>query len=373
MLTAPRNIFVTGATGFLGSHFVREWLRTQSGHVFALVRPRPNLTADTRIATSLDTAQQASGTTDQPLPTTWTAIDGDVTQPLAGITPESLAHLRAKHIDVFWHFASDLRFEDSHHEATRRINVEGARHALTLALALGVKRFVYISTAYVCGRQAGLIEESLVPPDQEFSNAYEASKAEAERLLTAECTRLGLPLTILRPSIVIGPRSTQSAYGSDTGLFNLIHAVLWIRSSRTGQSANLRIPSCPSAEINFIPVDCVAADMLALANSDFGSQPIYHLTSTSGVTVAQCWQALSDILGMHNVTLVAPNSSEPTPAERLIARRLGFFLSYISVDRRFHRTLTPSWTLDAADFAAYVRKGKERVESTAPKIPSHAG
>jgi nucleoside-diphosphate-sugar epimerase len=374
MLNAPSgNIVVTGATGFLGSHFVREWLRTESSHVFALARAKDKRSAATRIAAALEDAQLASGTTAQALPSNWATIEGDVTQPLAGIPHERVEQLRARGVEVFWHFASDLRYEHYNHEATRRINVEGALHALALAIELGIKRFVYVSTAYVCGREAGLIKETLVPSDQEFSNGYEASKAEAERLLVAECERLGLPLTILRPSIVIGPRSTQSAYGSETGLFSLIHAVMWIRSSQSGQQAHLRIPSCPAAEINFIPVDCVVSDMLGLANSGFGSQPIYHLTSSVSVTVAQCWRVLSDVFGMHNVTLVPPDSLEPSPAERLIARRLGFFLSYITVDRRFQRTLSPAWTLDAAEFAGYVRNGLERVERDVLRVRSHAG
>ncbi len=367
------NIFITGATGFLGSHFVREWLRAENGHVFALARAKGDRSAATRIAASLEAAQEASDTSDQPLPTTWTAIDGDVTQPLAGVQSESVEHLCAAGVDVFWHFASDLRYEEHHHEATRRINVEGALHALALAVAIGVKRFVYVSTAYVCGRKGGLIEETLVPPHQEFSNGYEASKAEAERLLFVECERLGLPLTILRPSIIVGPRSTQSAYGSETGLFSLIHAIAWIRSSQAAQRADLRIPSCAAAEINFIPVDCVVSDMLALAEAGFGSQSIYHLTSSVCVTVEQCFHAISEVIGIRNVVLVPPDLLEPGQSERLIARRLGFFLSYISVDRRFMRTLTPRWTLDSADFAGYVRKAKERVENGAPKMRGHAG
>ena len=374
MLNPPSgNIVVTGATGFLGSHFVREWLRTERGHVFALARAKEGRSAAVRIAAALEAAQEASGTSDQPLPPTWTAIDGDVTRPLAGVQSESVEHLRAEGVGVFWHFASDLRYELHNHEATRRINVEGALHALALAAEIGVQRFVYISTAYVCGRKGGVIEEALVPPLQEFSNGYEASKAEAERSLFAECERLGLPLTILRPSIIIGPRSTHSAYGSETGLFNLIHAVMWIRSSQSGKQPHLRIPSCPAAEINFIPVDCVVSNMLALAKSGFGSQPIYHLTSSVSVTVAQCWQVLSDVIGMHNVTLMPPDSLEPSPSERLIVRRLGFFLSYIAVDRRFQRTLTPAWTLNPVDFESYVRRAKERVEDGALKMRGHAG
>jgi nucleoside-diphosphate-sugar epimerase len=359
------NIFVTGGAGFLGSHFVLEWLRTGSGQVFALARDKDSQTGASRLATALEAAQRANGLSDA-LPTEFlTPMDGDVTRPLAGIAPEGVAHLRTADVEVFWHFASDLRYEDRNYEATRRTNVEGSLHALALAAAIGAKRFVYVSTAYVCGRQAGQIEEMLVPPQREFSNGYEASKAEAERLLVAECERIGMPLTILRPSIVIGPRATQSAYGSETGLFSLVYAVMWIRSSQSGQTASLRIPACAEAEINFIPVDCVVSDMLALAKSGFGDKLIYHLTSSSSVSVEQCWRAISDAVGMHNVSFLPAGTFEPSPAERRVARRIGFFLSYINIDRRFHRSLSPAWGLNTADFAGYVHNCIKRVESGA--------
>jgi len=369
---ASCNIFVTGAAGFLGSHFVLEWLRTGSGQVFALVRDKDSMTGASRLVAALEAAQRANGIA-APLPTEFlTPMEGDVTRPLAGLAPEGVEQLRAAGVEVFWHFASDLRYEDRNYEATRRVNVEGSLHALALAAAIGVKRFVYVSTAFVCGRQAGVIEETLAPPDQEFSNGYEASKAEAERLLVAECERLGMPLTILRPSIVIGPRATQSAYGSETGLFSLVYAVRWIRSSQSGQTANLRVPARAEAEINFIPVDCVVSDMLALARSGFGDRRIYHLTSSSSVSVAQCWQAISDAVGMHNVCFMPPDSFEPSPAERRVARRIGFFLSYIDIDRRFHRSLSPAWTLNPADFAGYVHNCIQRIEGSSERIESGA-
>lgn len=367
------NILVTGATGFLGSHFVREWLRTESGHVFALARSKGTLTGASRLIEALKAACFASGTRNQISIESLMTIDGDVTQPLAGVVPESIANLCKAGVDVFWHFASDLRYEDRNREETRRINVDGALYALTLAAAIGVKRFVYVSTAFVCGRQSGLIEETLAPLNQEFSNGYEVSKAEAEHRLVAECELLRLPLTILRPSIVIGPRATQSAHGSNTGLFSLIHALMWVRSSQAGQIANVRMPACPDAEINFIPIDCVVEDMLTLAKSGFGTKLIYHLTSSSSVSVKQCFRAISEVVGIKNVVLLPADSFEPSRAEQLIARRIRFFLSYISVDRRFTRSLSPDWTLDATDFTGYVLKGRTRIESSAREISGHAG
>jgi nucleoside-diphosphate-sugar epimerase len=372
MIETSGNIFVTGATGFLGSHFALEWLRTQSGHVFALVRGSRTLTGASRLAAALEVAQLANGTAHPVSAESITPIDGDVTHPLAGVAPENVVQMRKASVETFWHFASDLRYEDSNREAMWRTNVFGVRHALDLAVAVGVKRFVYVSTAYVCGRQSGLIEETLVPPYREFSNSYEASKAEAERLLAKECERLGLLLTIFRPSIVIGPSTTRCSYGSEAGLFALMHTLMWIRTSQSGRTANLRIPALADAELNFIPVDCVVSDMLFLAKSGFGNGRIYHLTSTSWVSVALCWKAISEAIDMHNVVLMPRDSFEPNPAERLVARRIGFFLSYIGIDRRFIRSLSPTMTPNGTDFADYVCKERDRVEGDTQET-RHAG
>ncbi len=348
------GIFVTGATGFVGSHFIYEWLRSQPGAVTALVRPRPGATGHDRLAAALETVRHsmngAPAVTDA-----LTAVEGDVVEPLCGVDGQTIARLKAVGIDSFWHFASDLRYEDRNRDLIERANIDGAINAFELARAVGAKRFVYISTAYVCGRTEGLIEETLLSLERDFSNSYEETKARAEHILIERCAGIDLPLTILRPSIVIGPRVTKLSGGGQTGLFSLLHSVLWIRSSRAAQSGDLRVAACPGAEINFIPVDCVVADMIALATGGFGAQRIYNLTAERSVSVAECWRAMSEVSGMDNVRLVPPESFAPSPAEQLIARRIGFFLSYINADRCFVRSLKPAWALDATEFADYVR------------------
>ena len=357
------GIFVTGATGFVGSHFVLEWLRARPEPVAALVRGG-DAGAQTRLVAALDVARQARGQADLPALDALTCVDGDVARPLCGLSQADTAPLRGT-IDGFWHFASELRYEDGHRDAIFRTNVDGALHALELAQSLGVRRFVYVSTAYVCGRNEGLIEETLLPDSRAFSNAYEESKARAERELDTRCKAIGLPLTILRPSIVIGPSTTKSSRGTQTGLFSLLHSVRWIRSSQAGAAMQFRVPACAAAEVNFIPVDHVIADMLALAEDGFGTQELYHLTSAASVSVEQCWQAISAVTGLTTATLAAPGSFEPTPAERFIARRIGFFLSYITADRRFVRSLPSHDPVDAAAFTGYVRNAWQDIDRKA--------
>ena len=199
MLNLPSgNIFVTGATGFLGSHFVREWLRTENGHIFALARAegRSRPTAIT-IAASLEAAEGGERHIRSTLsPTTWTAIDGDVTQPLAGVQSESDgAPVSAADVDVFWHFASDLRLRGASITKPHDGSMSKARSMpWALAVAIGVKRFVYVSTAYVCGRKGGLIEETpRAAPSGNSAMGTRPAKRRPSGLFVLRCERLGLP------------------------------------------------------------------------------------------------------------------------------------------------------------------------------------
>ena len=68
----------------------------------------------------------------------------------------------------------------------------------------GLKRFLYVGTAYICGEQSQRIvrEDDFPRYGVRHVVEYTASKAECEMLL--EATAPELPLVIARPSVVIG-------------------------------------------------------------------------------------------------------------------------------------------------------------------------
>jgi len=82
--------------------------------------------------------------------------------------------------------------------------VRGTRNVLAASLRSGVRRLVHLSTAEVYGRTEGAIDESF--PLAGTEDAYGAPNIEAERACR-EFQELGLPVSILRPSIVYGPFS----------------------------------------------------------------------------------------------------------------------------------------------------------------------
>ena len=83
--------------------------------------------------------------------------------------------------------------------------VRGTQNMLTAALESGVERFVYLSTAEVYGRRTGTIDEGTTC--EQSGDPYGDAKVEAEKACW-EFQGRGLPVTVLRPSIVYGPFST---------------------------------------------------------------------------------------------------------------------------------------------------------------------
>jgi nucleoside-diphosphate-sugar epimerase len=85
---------------------------------------------------------------------------------------------------------------------SREVTVQGTKNMLDVARRIGVQRFVHISTTEVYGNPTGEIDETF--PLQYTGNSYGDSKIEAEELCW-EHYKQGLPVTVIRPSIVYGP------------------------------------------------------------------------------------------------------------------------------------------------------------------------
>lgn len=84
-------------------------------------------------------------------------------------------------------------------------NIQGTRNLLEAAMQMGVKRFIHLSTAEVYGNEVtGTVDEKY--PCKQSGWEYADSKIEAEELCWKYQAR-GLPVTLLRPSIVYGPFS----------------------------------------------------------------------------------------------------------------------------------------------------------------------
>ena len=312
--------FVTGGTGFIGSHFIVDQAASHEIHV--LVRGDDVDSARERLGQKVGVAAAAYGEPDVAVDVD--ALDvvlGDVEAPDLGIAPEPLARLRATGIDIFWHFAANLNFERDKAERIERVNVGGVRHTLDLARALGARRFVYVSTAYTAGEHEGRVEEELHDPAGPFNNSYEQSKCAAEHLVADFCAAHGMAFNILRPSVIIGVSTTKQSGGSKTGLYAFIRDLFHLKKAADVLDIEPSFSADPDIVINFNPVDGVIADIRWLVDNDFPGGPVRHLTASYGVRLLDGINAITEAVGLDNFRVTDEVKEARTPIDELIGAR----------------------------------------------------
>jgi dihydroflavonol-4-reductase len=169
--------FITGATGFVGSHVARA-LAAEGAELRLLVRPtsRTENIADLRAET----------------------VMGDLRE------PESLKKAMSGCEFVF-HVAADYRLWVRDPEQMYRANVEGTRAILRAAEASGVRRVVYTSSVATMGftKEGHIAGEDSPVSIKDMVGHYKRSKFMAEEI-ALEAGRNGANVVVVNPTTPIG-------------------------------------------------------------------------------------------------------------------------------------------------------------------------
>ncbi|MCE9671614.1 alpha/beta fold hydrolase [Myxococcus stipitatus] len=354
----PTRLFLTGGTGFLGSHFLL-WRLMGGGHVYALVRGKSTEQARARLLESL---ALSAASYDVPVPVDAfeervTCLKGDITLPHCGLSPDELTLLAEARLDEVWHSAASLSYEDRHRRKIHAHNCVGTRNVLAVASRAGARRFIYVSTAYTAGTRRGVIPEAAhpeAPGDGAFNNYYEESKAEAERDVARLCAEEGRDYSILRPSVIVGPSATRRSGGTRFGLYGFVRELYRLRDGLAQVTDPLRVLGDEGAGINLVPVDHVVQDMLRLSATGFEGGPFHHLVGPVELPAAGLVDKLATILELPILRFTTRRETEATPIEELFDLRGAFYASYGLNPKRFARALPPHPPLTFADLDVYL-------------------
>lgn len=252
-------VFITGATGFLGTEITEKLALTTDRTIYVLVRAKNREAAVHRLkAAWFHKKGLYNKIGGQVLPVT-----GDFTLPGLGLKEKTRIPLENE-VQMIFHSGAEIGFQKNWEELDS-VNREGTENVMEFAKSLkNLERFVHISTAYVAGQQKGRIMEA-APEGLHFSSYYENSKAQAEALVRAS----SLPWVICRPGMIVG--HSKTGYVKN---FNTIYYVL--RLLLTGKMPVLPIKK--DMGMNLVPVDYVAEAAVKAGFSEQGKRKIFHLT-----------------------------------------------------------------------------------------------
>lgn len=277
------KVFVTGATGFVGSHVARE-LAAQGAEMRILTRKTSNLA----------NLEGMSGET----------VVGDL------LAPEGL-RTAIRGCDAVMHVAADYRLWVRDPQAMYAANVEGTRALLKMAREEGVGRFVYTSSvATMAFRSDGSIVDEATPVTlDDMVGHYKRSKFMAERV-ALEAAAAGQPVMVLNPTTPIG--------GGD------------IKPTPTGQIVvdflNRKFPAYVDTGLNLVDVTEVARTHVAALEPGLGRVGERYILGGENLTLKQILDKMSAITGLPSPTMKVPHSVAMTFAffdENIQGRLLG--------------------------------------------------
>lgn len=253
----PRHIIITGLPHFVARLVADEIAETEpTASVTALVR-----------ADRIDRVRSELRN-----PSTIEIVPARIVLPDLGLAD-------AHRLDLIEHVTDIYHFESLYHlgvdaRQVEDVNVLGTRHLLEIARrAPNLRRFNHYSTAFVAGDRAGIVLESELDRGQRFRTPYERTRFAAELLVRRAAGTI--PITIYRPSLVVG-ESTTGDMGTVDGPYFLLQLL-----THTPGRLPRRVPSAQNAPFNVVPADYVARSITALSRMPHSVGETYHLVDPS--------------------------------------------------------------------------------------------
>jgi NAD(P)-dependent dehydrogenase (short-subunit alcohol dehydrogenase family) len=330
------SYFVTGATGFIGRHLI-ERLLTRKGTIHVLVRKAS--------AKKLDKLIERQGWDRRRI----IAVNGDLSQAKLGLTAAQIRALKGK-IKHFFHLAAI--YDLSADAASQQIaNIDGTRHAMELAEAIGAGCFHHTSSIAAAGLYHGVFREDMFDEAEGLDNAYFRTKHDSEGLVRKECKT---PWRIYRPGVVVGHSQTGEMDKID-GPYYFFTLIKKMRELLPPWMPTMGIEG---GRINLVPVDFVAAAMDHIAHKRGLDGQCFHLVDPDPPRIGEVLNIFCRAAGAPEMTMrldARMFAFVPTPVRMAVTglppvkRFIGMLLRDLKIPREVLGLITYPTRFDARE------------------------
>lgn len=211
---------------------------------------------------------------------------GDLDGVDLGLTGAEVERLRGEVTHIF-HPGHATATERGGPRHLKRTNLRRLDTLLSLASEMpNLARVSVFSTAFVSGDRSGRILAEELERGQRLRTPFERSMFAVERLARAWQPRL--PVTVLRPSAMIGHSRTGDASGLTEGPHYLMSMMV-----RLPVEMPFLLPGTGVVPFNIVPVDYVVRAAWALALHPAAARRTFHLTDPNPVSARKAFDLLS--------------------------------------------------------------------------------
>ncbi len=233
-------IFITGATGLVGSHLLHSLLKNGMD-VRAIVYNQKSIERTRKIFRAL-------GSDPNELLSRVEWVEGDVLDVV--MLEEAM-----KGVDHVYHCAAIVSFDPRDWNMMMKVNVEGTANVVNAALLTGVKKLCYVSSIAALGRSedSKIIDETSEWKNTPYNSRYSKSKFLAEKEVWRASAE-GLPVIIVNPAIILG-------YGHPEKGSTRMFRTLYKNSLFYGKGTN-----------SFVDVEDVTKAMILLMKSEIENE-----------------------------------------------------------------------------------------------------
>jgi thioester reductase-like protein len=288
---------ITGFPAFTAKRMIQKILAAEpETRLYVLARDSFTADADHFLATLPDRSQAE-------------ILAGDICDMDLGL---SSAEYRALSRDLTWiHHLAGVYFMGIDEDTAWRVNVLGTRSVIDFARdASRLERVVHWSTAMVSGDRRGTFYEDDLEAGQKFHNAYERTKHEAERLVRAAMRQL--PITVVRPSIIVGD--------SRTGEIDKLDGPYYLMVVIATNASRVRLPLLGRGEtpLHLVPIDYVIEAAWHVARGEAAAGKTFHLVDRSPLPARAVFEGVAE-----HAHTEKPRGQIPRPLARAVLRTPG--------------------------------------------------
>jgi thioester reductase-like protein len=284
-----KEVFLTGATGFLGAFLLEDLLRNTDARVHCLVRAPSAEAAAQRLKSQLEKFEISADFGTGRI----VAIAGDLGKPLLGMGGETFDALGGQ-IDSIIHCGAQVALMQGY-KHVEAANVGGTLEILRMATSRRLKPVNYISTIGTAGavksaKAGSSADETASRPLLEtdsidskitlLHSGYAQSKWVAEKLCSAAIAA-GIPGRIFRPGYVSGHTKTGVSSLDDN------------RTAFVKVCADTGVAPSLDVTLDMYPVDAAAAAIVAIAKKPESLGRVFHVINPNTVR----WSTVLEWLG----------------------------------------------------------------------------